>query len=585
MYFNQRIRNNFFYTCVIISFLFFSGLKAQYTFSVISSDKIDFLSEKKITDRVSGLKQAEIEMKNLMTKLRSEGYLLASCDSIVVDTGLNTISAKIFIGEQFKFATLRKGNVNVEVLSEIRFNEKIYAGKNFNPNQVSLLMNRLLSWYEDHGYPFVKVSLDSVLIKGKEIDACLHLEKNRVVVLDSILVQGGWEISRTFLFRYLGLWPGDLYNETAIRGISGKLKQLAFVTETKPVMLKLTDRTNKIILFAKNRNASQFDGIIGLLPSATGKTVFTGDAKIKLQNAVFRSGEIIELNWRRLQSETQDLKTRFIYSFPFGLPSGVDHSFKLYKKDTTFLDVLNNLGIQYYLSGLNGVKAFYRQRNSSILSTSQFTQLTTLPEFADITTRSYGLGIFYEKLDYKLNPRKGVSLQLNISAGGRNIRKNPKLNEVVYSGLALRSDQYQGELELVSFLPVKKNATLKFGLQGGFVESNQLFRNELFRVGGLKTLRGFDEESLFVSTFCIGTLEYRFLFEQNSALFLFGDVCWYERNLKNNYATDLPIGVGAGINFETKAGIFSLNYALGNQYGNGFDFRSGKIHFGIVNAF
>ena len=81
------------------------------------------------------------------------------------------------------------------------------------------------------------------------------------------------------------------------------------------------------------------------------------------------------------------------------------------------------------------------------------------------------------------------------------------------------------------------------------------------------------------------TVEYRFLFEENSAIFLFADACWYERNLAGNFATDLPVGIGAGINFETKAGIFSLNYALGNQNGNGFDVRSGKIHFGIVNAF
>ena len=163
---------------------------------------------------------------------------------------------------------------------------------------------------------------------------------------------------------------------------------LPFVIETKPVMMKLTDRVNKVILFTKKRNASQFDGIIGLLPTAGGKTIFTGDAKIKLQNSVFRSGEVIELNWRRLQSQTQDLKTKLVYPFPFGLPTGIDHSFKLYKKDTTFLDVLNNLGVQYFFSGLNGMKAFYRQRNSSILSTAQFAGITVLPEFADITTRA-----------------------------------------------------------------------------------------------------------------------------------------------------------------------------------------------------
>ena len=48
---------------------------------------------------------------------------------------------------------------------------------------------------------------------------------------------------------------------------------------------------------------------------------------------------------------------------------------------------------------------------------------------------------------------------------------------------------------------------------------------------------------------------------------------------------DTPMSFGAGINFETRAGILSLNYGVGNQLGNGFDFRSGKIHFGLTALF
>jgi outer membrane protein insertion porin family len=46
-----------------------------------------------------------------------------------------------------------------------------------------------------------------------------------------------------------------------------------------------------------------------------------------------------------------------------------------------------------------------------------------------------------------------------------------------------------------------------------------------------------------------------------------------------------PMSVGAGINFETKAGIFNLSYAIGKQQGNGFDLRIGKIHAGLTALF
>ena len=53
-----------------------------------------------------------------------------------------------------------------------------------------------------------------------------------------------------------------------------------------------------------------------------------------------------------------------------------------------------------------------------------------------------------------------------------------------------------------------------------FYIGETMFQNELFRIGGLKTLRGFDEESIFASVYSIFTLEYRFILEQNSYYYM-----------------------------------------------------------------
>jgi hemolysin activation/secretion protein len=150
----------------------------------------------------------------------------------------------------------------------------------------------------------------------------------------------------------------------------------------------------------------------------------------------------------------------------------------------------------------------------------------------------------------------------------------------------LRSTQYQLELSAAAYLPLVRQSILKFALQAASVFGNQsVYRNELFRIGGLKTLRGFDEESIFASTYIIPTLEYRYLFGRNSNLLLFMEGAWYENNSNNQYSKDRPVSMGAGINFDTKAGIFSMTYGLGNQQGNGFDLRNGKIHFGLTALF
>ncbi|MBE9485336.1 MAG: hypothetical protein IMY74_10845, partial [Bacteroidetes bacterium] len=103
--------------------------------------------------------------------------------------------------------------------------------------------------------------------------------------------------------------------------------------------------------------------------------------------------------------------------------------------------------------------------------------------------------------------------------------------------------------------------------------------------GGLKTLRGFDEESITASIYSIFTLEFRYLFDVNSFFQVFFDGAYYEHNANSGYLKDTPYGFGAGINFETKAGIFALSYALGSREGQSLQFKSAKIHFGLTAKF
>jgi hypothetical protein len=446
-------------------------------------------------------------------------------------------------------------------------------------------MEKIVTYYENNGYPFASAKLDSLQIKDSKIQAKLVIEKNVFIKLDSLVTEGSGKVSQKFLLRYLAIKQGMPYNSSVFVGVSKKIKQLPFLTEKKPPIIQLTDKQNKLFLFLEKKNASQFDGIVGILPNDKGKTVFTGDLKIKVVNAVFKSGETIDINWRRLQTQTQDLKAAVIYPYIGGLPVGVDYNLKIYKKDTAFLDVNNALGLNYYFNGLNHIKVFYKQRNANLISTSGLTNITVLPEYADVTTKAYGLGIFIEKLDYRFNPRKGISVNIQGSVGTRQIKKNPKINDVAYSTIALKTSQYQSEGMIVGFFNIFKNHVIKLSSQFGSVFGNTIYKNELFRIGGLRTLRGFDEESIYASTFVIPTIEYRFLFERNSNLFVFGEGAWYENQNVSGYVNDIPISVGAGINFETKAGIFNLSYAIGKQFNTGFDLRIGKIHAGLTALF
>jgi outer membrane protein assembly factor BamA len=557
--------------------------QAFINLQIINTDSVAVFKKINYKKQFTHTQFAEKEITTISLSLINEGYIATSVDSIIKKE--NNLIAYLNIGEKYQWATLKINEKDQPVIGKIGYGERYFTNRTFRYSELSRMMEKIIVYYENNGYPFANVKLDSVTINKNQFIANIKIEKNVFVKLDSLIVEGNGKVSQKFLKRYLNIKNGMPYNAFVYKGISNKIRQLSFITEKKPPVLKLTDKQNKLHLFLDKKNASQFDGIVGFLPDNKGKTVITGDLKIKLVNNILKSGETFDLQWRRLQSQTQDLKVNIIYPYLFGLPVGVDYAIKLYKKDTTFIDVNNSLGLNYYYSGLNFIKVFYKQRNANLISTNGLQFATSLPDYADVITRAYGLGFFYEKLDYRFNPKTGVSIHIQGSVGDRTIKKNPKINDVAYSNVDLKTNQYQTEGVISGYINLYKNHVLKLATQFGSVFGNNLYKNELMRIGGLRTLRGFDEESIYTSTYIIPTLEYRFLFEKNSNIFLFGEGAWYENNSISTYINDAPISVGAGINFETKAGIFNLSYALGKQFSNGFDLRTGKIHAGLTAVF
>ena len=564
----------------------FGGLQGQnYSLRLQVEDHPEFLRKLNYKKKVSNRSEAEKELSDIILQLHREGYLLAEADFLVADSlGL---TAKLKLAERFMTAHIGLGNTDLGVAARLGLSEKLYTSKPLNYEAVARTMEKLLRFYENSGYPFASVKLDSIEFVAQTLSARLNVQKNKLYKIDSILVSGNARINSSYLRHYLGIKEGMVYNEAVIASISGKIRQLPFLLEKQMQRVQLSGRSNKLILYLDKKNASQFDGIIGLLPDAnTRKTTITGDVKLKLVNGIIRNGETFDLQWRRLQTQTSDFNGHIIYPYLFNSPLGLDYGLKIYRKDSTFSDINNNFGLQYYFKGLNNFKVYYRQKSSNLISTYGLAAATVLPEYADIRMQAYGMGVFYEQVDYRFNPRKGAVINLNAQTGERSIRKNPAVNEQVYNSLVLRSTQYQLELSAAAYLPLVRQSILKFALQAASVFGNQsVYRNELFRIGGLKTLRGFDEESIFASTYIIPTLEYRYLFGRNSNLLLFMEGAWYENNSNNQYSKDRPVSLGAGINFDTKAGIFSMTYALGNQQGNGFDLRNGKIHFGLTALF
>lgn len=509
--------------------------------------------------------------------LQGKGYLEASCDTC--SFGADTTVCPIHLGRPYRWARLSAHGVPTEIASAANFREKTFMDAPMDPGKVGALFNALLKQCENHGYPFAKVWLDSLQVMGDGLMATVRLDQGRFIRYDSVVVRGTVRTSLRYLHSSIGIKPGDVYNEELLLAVEQRLRELPFVNQRQRPYVQFTPENTKLFLFLDAKKASSINGVLGLQPDpTTGKVTLTGDLDLRLRNALKR-GEAIDLNWRRLQNATQDLKIHVNLPYAFNTPFGLDGTLKLFKRDTTFLELTARGGLEYLMSQGDKVTLFVNSKSSDRLGSNAIAQ----PGLADVSLISYGLGLFRERYDYRFNPRRGHSLQLEGSAGRK------KTSQAVFGqsepSPEVKTVQFELSGAFAAHIPIARRSTFRMAAQGGRMVNDDLYVNELYRMGGLKTLRGTDEASIQCSSYLIGTLEYRYVFEENSNFFLFVDQAWWERTVESEFVTDTPLGFGAGTTFETKAGLFSLTYALGQQFNEPVLLRGGKVHFGFISLF
>ena len=526
--------------------------------------------------------------------LHNSGFLAASVDSTFKTTGgkgvrggdSTCLHAIVHKGEKIRWAFLDKGNLPDWPLKSPLVHPVKWGSTAVSPQAVQRLLDEIVQYGENHGYPFIQAGLDSVFLEDIRLYARLKVDTNKLVKIDSIVWARNIKIAKAYLYNQIGIAPGDLYDESKLRQVAQKIKAIPFLKERKPARVLFREKDTQLVLDLEKKKASQFDGIIGFLPDpTTGKLNFTGNVELKLQNAFISRGEELLFQWKSLKGQSQDLFIQPSYPYIGGTLFGLTDEFRLLKQDTTYLNVNNKLGIRYFLSGNDFVELHYLVKASTLISTAGLAALTSLPDNGDMNAQFYGLGIKLDHLDYRLNPKKGFLLQANASVGTKTIVPNSALNPVVYQGIALHSIEYAGDLLAALFVPLGGRNVLKMQLQGAFIAGPDLLENEVYRIGGLGSLRGFDDLSIFASSYAVGTVEYRFIMDQNAFLHLFYDQAAYQDISIGKGVQDTPFGFGTGISFETKTGIFSLDYALGKQFGAAIDPRFGKIHFGLVRLF
>jgi outer membrane protein assembly factor BamA len=523
-------------------------------------------------------------LKELMQDLRGDGYLAASVDSVVFDSV--DVSAYLFAGPRFEWGTLSLDSIDQKVLRKAGIRAGSFSGKPLKFKKLASAQEKILRVHENSRYPFASTYISQILMEGRVISGNLQVEQNGLFLIDTFHIKGEARIDPVYLEKLTAVETGDVYREDRIRNISNRIQETTFLEEIRAYELEYFEGKVDVYTYLKKARANQFNGIVGILPNneQTGKLLVTGDLHLSLVNP-FGKGEQFYIAWRSLQPLSQELDLSISWPYLFGSSIGIGVDFALFKQDTSFFSVNPVLDLRFFMGGTNYFHAFFDYFNSSLISTWGLENTVVLPPYADVTSYLYGLGIQFNNLDYYFNPLQGWEIGSRLGIGSKKIHRNPALPEQVYEPVQETSTQLKGTADIRFFQFIGGRFTFHMASRTGYIRNNDLFANELFRLGGINTLRGVDENSIFASFYSLGTLETRFLFERNSSVFLFIDGGYYEQSGVDDFVADFPLGFGAGINMQTRAGIFSLNYALGKQFDNPINIGNAKIHIGYINRF
>jgi len=567
----------------------YSGLWAQKKLQIQSDQALPAdlnLNTFQYTDSLS----LQNSLQNLLQALRQHAYLEASVDSVTYRD--SSAFAWLHLGTPYTWQKLIPVGIPPDWWRSVE--QEIMKKKSvLNPDKLNEIQNTLLRQAGNAGYPFAQIRLDSVQFLPHALAAQLVLDKGAVIRFDTVMVRGDGNIAPTYLQRYLGIQSRQLYDHSRVERIRERIQELPFVQLKSDPEVEFIGSRALVVLDLTRQKASRFDFIIGILPNSqqVNRLLVTGTFEGELQNQ-FGRGERLYARFEQLRPTSPRLDLQFNYPFLANLPLGTDFKLHLYRRDTAFLDLDLDFGVQYLLEGGNYFKVFWNQRSSRLLQLNEAVLLATqsLPATLDVSQSSFGLEFQQQALDYRFNPRRGWALFGRGGAGTKRILRNSRITELdlgyLYDTLTLRSFQYRLLGEAENYLPLSKNTTLKFKVSTGWIVSNQaIYQNEQFRIGGNRLLRGFDEEFIFATHYAVSTAEYRLLLSRNSYLYTFGDYAWIANRTTNVQEDYRAYGFGAGISFETRAGLFGLSLAFGARAGTAIDFGGPKVHFGYVSLF
>lgn len=430
--------------------------------------------------------------------------------------------------------------------------------------QIEDFMSSVMQKIESKGYSMSKVRLENFSFEKNILNADLVEQISSQRKLDDIVVMGYEKFPEGHRRQLRRMYRNRIFNQETLAELYQDVQKFVFVNQIKQPEILFTQDSTRVFLYLEKAKANNFDGYVGFATDENDDVVFTGYLDLLLNNAL-NSGEQFTLYWKNDGNDQQTFD--FLGEFPylFHTPLALRGNLNIFKQDSTFQNTKTNLDVGYYFRyNIRGYLGYSSMSSNDI-------QSQNTAHLNDFESKFFTSTLEYFELnrDDFLFPEKR--------------------NFVVKSGIGNRQSTFGDNGQFFVALNAQNNFYLNqkniinLNFQGYYLDSNNYIISELYRFGGINSIRGFNENSLQASFFSGLMVEYRYVLAPTIYIHSITDYGYFHD--KATHINQSLLGLGFGFGLYTNNGLFNIVYANGSADGQEIKLSNSIIHLSFKARF
>ena len=558
------LKTLYFILTTIIGLYLSSNCYSQKLFVKISSkDSLENTILEKINYTKN--KSSKEEVNKALTLIENELNRLGFINHTIISQ--KKIDSSYFVNYKLN-NQLEYIRINISKNSIIRdflktTNQHLKNGSILIPfKSISYFLKTATNHFSETGYSFTKITLKNFSIKNNSAIADLNIKINLQRKIDGLIINGFHNFPKKLLNSKYGK-NKKIFNNEYLKELSQKINTIPFVENIKsPQVLFLKDST-LIYIYLKKKTVNQFDGVVGFTSDKNSKLVFNGNLNLNLYNT-FNQGEQVNLQWKSTESLNKQLNLSLNVPYIFNSKLSPDFNFSLFSQDSSFINLQSKTILNYQLN--------YKNKIGVILITEKSTSLlkTNSNTIKNYNAFFYGLNYNYTTVSDEVFYKNKFLINLNLLNGlSKMEHTNYSKNKIV-----LNID-YLLKLNKKNKILIKSNTSLLY--------SDKYLNNELDRIGGLNTIRGFKSNSIPASKYSTFNIEYSFHTNNKTALYTITDYAYTINDLTNN--KNSLFGLGFGFKTKLKSSLLNLSYSTGIIKNQPLNFNKATINIQYLSFF